>query len=547
MFTKECTENNFTNQFNDDDRTIVHYISTKIVDRFGDIVYPEGMDDSDYRKNPIVLFAHDSRKLTIGKNIWLKRNSKGIVAKTQFADTDLGRQLYKLNRDGFLNAWSIGFTIPEGGSEIINGINHIKKWILLEYSNVPIPANPECLNLILKDFGNNFLSNKIKLKEEKMEEKKKTEETSSNLSGKMLKEIVKEQTKATAQDLLKNDFYSTPLPPENFKMTGNESSEMQSEYRDYIRAIVYKNNSLMPEKFKNFLSEGSGSAGGYLVPPEYYDKIISKLWDMSIIRRNATLITSERKDLLIPKLNTLPTFSFVNEGSKKSVSNPSFGQIQLSRHDGGFIILMSKQLIEDSKYDLMGFVTDMASRVISNAIDLAGFKGISPIKGILDASIGTTDVLIGGAPDEITYNKLIEMISAVPSETLPNCKWYMHRSMWGQIKKLKYPEGGEYVLSPDDKKSLTLEGFPVVLSDSIYSIYEGSPGNRYIVFGDLSYMLLMMRDSIYLSVSDSATVEVGGSQINLWQQGLVGLNFGIAFDIGYSYPEVIATGRTGGS
>lgn len=547
MFTKECPENNFTRKFNDKERTIIHYITTKIVDRFGDIVYPDGMDDTDYRKNPVVLFAHDSRKLAIGKNIWLKKDSKGIIAKTQFADTELGRELYRLNRDGFLNAWSIGFTIPEGGSEIIDGINHIKKWILLEYSNVPIPANPECLNLILKDFQNNTSLIKINTKEEKMDEKQKPDESISKISGKEISAIVKEETKSVLKDLFKTNSFNSSLPPENFNLGRNCEDASKSECRDFIRAIVYRDNSLMPERFKNFLSEGIGSAGGYTVPPEYYDRIMSKLWDTSVIRRNATLITSDRKDLLIPKLSTLPSFSFINEGAKKGVSNPSFAQIQLSRHDGGFIILISKQLIEDSKYDLVSFISDMASRVISNAIDLAGFKGISPVKGILDVSIGTTDVLIGGSPDQITYDKLIEMISAVPSETLPNCKWYMHRSMWGQIKKLKYSESGEYVLSPDDKKSLTLEGFPVVLSDNIYSIYEGSPGNRYIVFGDLSYMLLMMRDSITLSVSDAASVEVGGSQINLWQQGLVGLNFGVAFDIGFSYPEVIATGRSGGA
>ncbi len=547
MFTKECQENIYRKEFNDEERTIVHYITTKSVDRFMDIVYPEGMDDTDYRKNPIVLFAHDSRKLTIGKNIWLKRDSKGILAKTQFADTELGRELYRLNRDGYLNAWSIGFTIPEGGSEIIDGINHIKKWILLEYSNVPIPANPECLNLILKEFQLQNIKKEIKTKEEKMVEKKTTEESGMNGSISDLVGIIKRETKSVLKEFFSEKNGSTSLPPENLPNSANKNSDSDKEYRDFIRSIVYRNNSIMPEKFKNFLSEGSGTAGGYTVPPEYYERIMSKLWDSSVIRKNATLISTERKDLLIPKLSTLPAFSFVNEGSKKSVSNPSFEQIQMSRHDGGFIILMSKQLIEDSKYDLQGFVTDMAARVISNAIDLAGFKGISPIKGILDTSVSTTDVLIGGSPDEITYDKLIEMISAVPSETLPNCKWYMHRSMWAQIKKLKYSENGEYVITPDEKKSLTLEGFPVVLSDYIYSIYEGSPGYRYIVFGDLSYMLLMMRDSITLNVSDAASVEVGGSQINLWQQGLVGLNFGIAFDIGYSYPEVIATGRTGGA
>jgi len=58
---KECSERSEPKIIDEKDRTIVHYITTKSVDRFGDKIYPEGMDESDYRKNPVVLFAHDSR------------------------------------------------------------------------------------------------------------------------------------------------------------------------------------------------------------------------------------------------------------------------------------------------------------------------------------------------------------------------------------------------------------------------------------------------------------------------------------------------------
>ena len=162
FFIKECNEKLPAKFIDEQERTIVHYITTKVVDRFGDKIYPEGMDDSDYRKNPVVLFAHDARELTIGKNIWLKKDKKGVLAKTQFADTQIGKDLFRLNQNGFLNAWSIGFIIPEGGSEYTDKVNHIKKWNLLEYSNVPLPANPESLNLMLKEVSDERLKRYLK-------------------------------------------------------------------------------------------------------------------------------------------------------------------------------------------------------------------------------------------------------------------------------------------------------------------------------------------------------------------------------------------------
>jgi len=149
--------------FNDDELTISHYISTITPDRYGDIVNPSGMDATNYAKNPVVLFGHRSNSLVIGKNLELQVRHNGVSAVTKFADTDQGREIYKLNRDGFLNAWSIGF-IPkrevEKKDEISGKVyNHIEEWELLEYSSVPIPANPDCLNLMLKDLQDVTIKN----------------------------------------------------------------------------------------------------------------------------------------------------------------------------------------------------------------------------------------------------------------------------------------------------------------------------------------------------------------------------------------------------
>jgi len=145
--------------FSDKDMTITHYISTVTPDRFGDIVNPFGMDADNFRKNPIVLFghSHNTRSNVIGKNIALFPDDFGVKAITKFADTPAGKDLYILNREGYLNAWSIGF-IPKKTKTQSTTINNqpgtyniIDEWELLEYSSVAIPANPDALNLMMKE------------------------------------------------------------------------------------------------------------------------------------------------------------------------------------------------------------------------------------------------------------------------------------------------------------------------------------------------------------------------------------------------------------
>lgn len=146
--------------FDKKNRTIEHYISTTAEDRYGEIMNPKGCDAEEFLRNPVVFFAHRSNELPIGKCEFLEIKEKGIIAKTKFYDSEFANEIFKMNVQGYLNSWSIGFTIMEP-VEIKHDKIYINKWKLLEYSSVPIPANPECINLSLKNISKRI--HKIKL------------------------------------------------------------------------------------------------------------------------------------------------------------------------------------------------------------------------------------------------------------------------------------------------------------------------------------------------------------------------------------------------
>ena len=189
---------------------------------------------------------------------------------------------------------------------------------------------------------------------------------------------------------------------------------------------------------------------------------------------------------------------------------------------------------------MQSYLSGLAAKVISNTIDEAGIKGKSPVVGIMDTSSGCTAIPVGDSPLNITYDHILDAIAAVPSETLPNARFVMHRSVWAHIKKLKYAAGGEFVVTPEDRKAMMLEGFPVVLSDQSYGMSDTADVHGFVAFGDLKHLMLNLRKDLTVSISDSASVSLDGSQLNLWQQGLIGLNFGISFDIKAVFPEALA-------
>ena len=128
-------------------------ISTNDIDRMGDIVEPRGAQLDNFRKNPVVLWAHSYHMPPIGSAQWIKRAANGILAKVKWASTEFAQSIKGLYEEGHMKAWSIGF-IPkewEDFEEKVDGEKRrgrrYKKWELLEFSSVPVPANPNALSL----------------------------------------------------------------------------------------------------------------------------------------------------------------------------------------------------------------------------------------------------------------------------------------------------------------------------------------------------------------------------------------------------------------
>jgi HK97 family phage prohead protease len=142
------------------ENTLTAYISTDVVDRMKEILDPTGIDVSNYRKNPVVLWAHNYDQPPIGKALWIKRDGNGILSKVKFASTEFAQEIFQLYKDGFLKAFSVGFIPTESEwQKYDNDIDKndpkkprriFKKWELLEYSAVPVPANPEALALAIQ-------------------------------------------------------------------------------------------------------------------------------------------------------------------------------------------------------------------------------------------------------------------------------------------------------------------------------------------------------------------------------------------------------------
>lgn len=123
--------------------------STGDVDRDKEVIDPKGWELGNFRKNPVILWAHNYSELPIGIAEKIEQTDKGLVIKGRFASAEANpkaQQIKKLYEEGIQQAVSVGF-IPLERDEHDDSI--ITKAELLELSFVPVPANPNALALAM--------------------------------------------------------------------------------------------------------------------------------------------------------------------------------------------------------------------------------------------------------------------------------------------------------------------------------------------------------------------------------------------------------------
>lgn len=126
-------------------------VCTAECDRQGDIVEPEGLDFENFKKNPVVLWAHDQSKPPVGRVVEVTLHADQVCAVIEFAGTEFALEIFNLYAQGYLNAWSIGF-IPKRFKKLPKsdgGGVHVYEAEVVEISAVPVPANAQALTKAL--------------------------------------------------------------------------------------------------------------------------------------------------------------------------------------------------------------------------------------------------------------------------------------------------------------------------------------------------------------------------------------------------------------
>jgi len=131
--------------------------STSDIDRDGEVIDVTGWDLKNFKKNPVIMYAHDYKTLPIGKATMVGVRDGKLKNTVEFPPEgtyEFADIVERLVNTGYLKTESVGF-IPrkweDGDGEKSSPSRTYKKQELLEISIVPVPSNPNALRNAVED------------------------------------------------------------------------------------------------------------------------------------------------------------------------------------------------------------------------------------------------------------------------------------------------------------------------------------------------------------------------------------------------------------
>lgn len=279
-----------------------------------------------------------------------------------------------------------------------------------------------------------------------------------------------------------------PVGDEKEKKPEDKTAEEERSFVDYLRS----GKALETRADSNWTPASNGA----VIPSSIANKIIEKVKNISPIYSMSTKY-NVAGTLSIPYYDeTDGTISvgYQDEFSDITATSGKLKSISLTGYLVGALTKVSRSLMNNSAFDILGYVINKLAEAVALWIDKEIINGTtSKIEGLSAAK----NVITSASATAITADELIDLQDTVPDVFQPTAIWVMSSKARSLIRKLKDGDGN-FLLNKDatSKWGYTLFGRPVYLSDAV-GFEKGKPA---IYYGDFSGLAVKMTENFNVEV-----------------------------------------------
>ena len=303
--------------------------------------------------------------------------------------------------------------------------------------------------------------------------------------------------------------------------TEDEKAKEAEEVRNFeanVRAMIGIGGGLNTREDLTPLSKGNNGA---IVPVTIAKRIIRKLYDISPILERSTKYS-------LPGTLTIPYYTedatnYINVGfqgpefAEIEANSGKFTSISLNDYVVGALALISRQLINNTEFDLVGYIVDQIAYSVRRFMEktlIQGSGAISGQTGTVEGLTGITQTVNAGSTTAITADNLIDLQDSVKDMFQDNAMWVMSPKTRTAIRKLK-SNTGYYLLQQDINAPFghTLLGKPVYVSDNMPEI---GAGNAPILYGNFAGLATKFSQNLEIDVLREKYATSYAYGINAW-------------------------------
>ncbi len=283
---------------------------------------------------------------------------------------------------------------------------------------------------------------------------------------------------------------------------------------DAIEINTVEKSIKLGKSFIDYLALGSVSKtlstlvpadGGYLVPDNWYERILQRARELSPIRENAGISTiSVGNSLLVPVEGStdFATGWIAEDGTRVTTVNGDFTQVEIGVHEMYANPKATRAVLMDNMYDLEGYIIEKIAEqfALQEGIAFVTGNGTGKPFGLLDSVAGiTTSTVTTASTTAITYGELVDMVYGLKSKYAKVGKWYMNRGTVGYLQGVADTTGQPlYRPSTIVGQPATMLGYEIVEVDAMTGFEaDGSTAEEDIIlFGDMksAYMIVDRND-----------------------------------------------------
>lgn len=238
---------------------------------------------------------------------------------------------------------------------------------------------------------------------------------------------------------------------------------------------------------------------GAVIPTTIANKIIKKVYDICpILEKSSKYNVKGNLDLpFYPASDeSLITVGYHDEFEELVSTNANFDKITLGGFLAGVLSKISRSLINNAAFDIVGFVVDEMAYVIKRFIEKELLLGTEDkVEGLS----GLTNSITSGTADKITADEVIDLHDKIKDEFQNGAIWIMSPATRTYLRKLKSSTG--YYLLNDDISTpfgTSILGKPVYVSDNMPDYTED--GEVAIYYGDMSGLATKFSEEINIEV-----------------------------------------------